>query len=75
MIALGMISLLILAWGLIATIKTGTWSQSRKKEFDVSAPKAVQAHPYLLNPIFLVYIGAGLLIVILILYFANKYGY
>ncbi|AZB42625.1 hypothetical protein CEF21_10180 [Bacillus sp. FJAT-42376] len=75
MIVLGIIALLILFGGLFLTVRTGNWTQARKKEFDASAPKTVQAHPYLLNPIFLVYAGAGLLLAILILYFAAKYGY
>ncbi|KZZ85268.1 hypothetical protein [Bacillus sp. SJS] len=74
MIALGVIALLILVAGLVITFRTGIWTQARNKEFDVSAPKPVQAHPYLFNPIFLVYLGAGLLVIVLILYFVFKYG-
>ncbi|MBS2968653.1 hypothetical protein J9317_07770 [Metabacillus sp. KIGAM252] len=74
MIALGAIGLLILLGGLFITFRTGIWTQARRKEFDVSAPKPVQAHPYLFNPIFLVYLGAGVLVIVLILYFVFKYG-
>ncbi|MTH53103.1 hypothetical protein GKZ89_06730 [Bacillus mangrovi] len=75
MIALAAAALLILIAGLVLTLRTGRFSMTLKKEQDEPPAKSVQAHPYLLNPVFLVYTGAGLLLAVLILYFAFSYGY
>ncbi|WP_066256047.1 hypothetical protein [Neobacillus drentensis] len=67
------IALLVLIGGLIFTLGTGRMVSTRTGEFDTQINKNTQRHPYLLNPVFLVWIIAIAAIIIYIIYLGFNY--
>jgi hypothetical protein len=67
------IALLVLIGGLIFTLGTGRMVSTRSSEFDTQINEKTQRHPYLLNPVFLVWIIAIAAIIIYIIYLGFNY--
>ncbi|MBT2698731.1 hypothetical protein ACSU6B_12085 [Neobacillus sp. C211] len=67
------IALLVLIGGLIFTLGTGRMVSTRSGEFDTQINEKTQRHPYLLNPVFLVWIIAIAAIIIYIIYLGFNY--
>jgi hypothetical protein len=65
--------LVILLVGLFVTLRSGRMVSTSHNEFDTPINGKTQRHPYLLNPIFLVWIAAIALAIIYILYQAVNY--
>ncbi|WP_224752524.1 hypothetical protein [Metabacillus arenae] len=73
--ALAIVTLLILAGGLIFTLKMGKVVSARKSEYDTQLNEKIQEHPYLRNPIFIAYLVAAVIFVGFVLYFAWSHNY
>jgi hypothetical protein len=67
------IALLVLFVGLIYTLGTGRMVSTKPGEFDTSINAKTQRHPYLLNPVFLVWIIAIAAIAVYIIYLGFNY--
>lgn len=65
--------LLILIVGLVVTLGTGRMVSTKSGEFDTQINEGTQRHPYLLNPVFLVWIIAMTAIIIYIIYLGFNY--
>jgi hypothetical protein len=69
-IVLSVIAFLILAVGLIYTLKIGKNTKYQTDGYDPEISDKVQAHPYTRNPIFLAFIIFALLFFIFLAYYA-----
>ncbi|MFL6562271.1 MAG: hypothetical protein ACJ8MO_39995, partial [Bacillus sp. (in: firmicutes)] len=67
------IALLVLFVGLIYTLGTGRMVSTKSGEFDTEINQKTQRHPYLLNPVFLVWIIAIVAIGVYIIYLGFNY--
>jgi len=68
------IALLVLIGGLIFTLGTGRMLSTRSgEEFDTPINEKTQRHPYLLNPVFLVWIIAITAIILYVIYLGFNY--
>lgn len=65
--------LVILLVGLFVTLRSGRMVSTSHNEFDTPINEKTQRHPYLLNPIFLVWIAAIALAIIYIVYQGLNY--
>jgi hypothetical protein len=65
--------LVILLVGLFVTLRSGRMVSTSHNEFDTPINEKTQSHPYLLNPIFLVWVAAIALAIIYIVYQGIKY--
>jgi hypothetical protein len=69
---LSIIAVFIIVVGGVYTYRLGR-QQKWQGELDAPLPEKVQEHVYLRNPVFLAYVLAGLLAVIVIFYLALRY--
>ncbi|BDG48216.1 hypothetical protein [Parageobacillus sp. KH3-4] len=69
---LSIIAVFIVVVGGVYTYRLGR-QQKWQGELDAPLPEKVQEHAYLRNPVFLAYVLAGLLAVIVIFYLALRY--
>jgi ABC-type Fe3+ transport system permease subunit len=74
MFVLSILVVLIAVIGFVYTYRLGR-QQKWQEELDGPLPKAVQERPYLRNPIFLAYLLAALLAVVVIFYLSLRYWY
>lgn len=65
---LSILVILILAFGLIYTYRLGTKQHTMRSEYDTEINEKVQDHPYILNPVFLTYAIAAVLVIAYIIY-------
>jgi hypothetical protein len=65
--------LLVLIIGLVFTLGTGRMVSTKQGEFDTAINEKTQRHPYLLNPVFLVWIIAMAAIIFYIIYLGFNY--
>lgn len=61
----------ILALSLIYTLMIAKGQRVLKSELDTKIPNPVQNHPYLRNPIFLTYAIFFVLVILIVLFFAQ----
>lgn len=61
---------LIIAGGLLYTLRVGKLTSARQSEYDFEISDKVRRHPYSLNPVFLAYIIVIGLVLLYILYLA-----